>query len=69
VLVKHPTQIAAGPNPKTGQIDVHMAPLLTLAEEKEIPLAKTAITFHYTPILDIRNKFSKLFGSGLVALS
>lgn len=66
VLVKHPTRLQAGPNPHTGQVDVHMAPLLTLAQEKEVPIAKSAIAFHYTPVVEIRNKFSTLFGSGIV---
>lgn len=66
VLVKHPTRVAAGPNPQTGQVDVHMVPLLTLAQEKEVAIAKTAIVFHYTPVVEIRNKFSTLFGSGIV---
>lgn len=66
VKIKHPTRVAAGPNPNTGQVDVHMVPLLTLAQEKEVTLSKSAIVFTYTPVVEIRNKFSTLFGSGIV---
>ena len=66
IKVKHPTIIQAGPNPRTGQVDVHMAPLLTLAEEKEVEIARASLMFHYTPVVDIKNKFNQLFGSGIV---
>lgn len=66
VLLKHPTQIASGPNPQTGQVDVHMAPLLGLAAKKEIKVAADKIMFAYEPVEDIKDKFDQLFGSGLV---
>lgn len=66
VKIKHPARIQAGPNPNTGNVDIHMSPLLVLGEEKEIELSKSAIAFTYTPVVDIRNKFSSLFGSGII---
>lgn len=66
VLASHPTRISAAPNPQTGAVDVHMAPLLTLAEDKKVEIRKDAIAFHFKPVPEIRNKFSRLFGSGIV---
>jgi hypothetical protein len=66
VVIKHPTRIQAAPNPNTGNVDVHLAPLLPLAQEKEIKLRMDAIAFYYTPVVDIRNQFSTLFGSGIL---
>lgn len=66
VLAKHPTMIQAGPNPQTGQVDVHMAPLLTLSEDKQVAIRKDLIAFQYKPVPEIRNKFSTLFGSGII---
>ncbi len=66
LLAKHPTRIQAGPNPQTGQVDVHMAPLLPLAEEKEVEFRKDSIAFSYHPVLEIKNKFNSLFGSSII---
>lgn len=66
IQVKHPTRIQAGPNPQTGQVDVHMAPLLTLSESKTVEIRKDSVMYSYAPVAEIRNKFSRLFGSGII---
>lgn len=66
LLLKHPTHIAVGHNPQTGQVDVHMAPLLPLGAHKEITIPKTSVLFSYEPVTDIKNKFNSLFGSKLI---
>lgn len=65
-LVKHPTRIQVAPNSQTGQVDVHMAPLLALSESKTVEIRKDAISYTYPPVGEIRNKFSRLFGSGII---
>lgn len=66
ILITNPTQVMSGPNPQTGQIDVHMAPLLGLAAKKEVKIKKDYVAFDYEPVEDIIAKFNQLFGSGLV---
>src|SRR6185369_4272100 len=61
VLVEHPTIIMHGANPKTGQLDINMAPLLPLAVEKELPLKQIHVVFKYKPVEQIELKYSSIF--------
>lgn len=65
VRVNNPTQINAMPNPKTGNMDIHMAPFLPLSKEKYIDLVANHVLCQYEPVKDIANKHIQMY-SGII---
>lgn len=64
--VSNPTQIGAMPNPKTGNVDVHMAPFVPLAADKHIIINLNNVLCQYAPVNEVLNKYNTMFGSGLI---
>jgi hypothetical protein len=64
--IDNPTQIGAVPNPKTGNVDVHMAPLFPLSAQKHIVLKNSLVLCQYEPVVEVVNKYNTMFGSGLI---
>lgn len=64
--VKNPTLIAASPNPKSGNVDIHMAPYTPLSENKFIELRTSLILCQYAPVTEVVNKYNSMFGSGII---
>lgn len=64
--ITNPTQIGAMPNPKTGNIDIHMGPFVPLSSQKHITISTKNILCQYEPVVDILNKYNSMFGSGLI---
>ena len=64
--ILNPTQIAVAPNPKTGNVDVHMAPFAPLAADKHIVVNLNAVLCQYSPVTEVLNKYNTMFGSGLI---
>jgi hypothetical protein len=65
VRVNNPTHITAMPNPKTGNMDIHMAPFLPLCKEKFVDLAASHVLCQYEPVKDIANKHVQMH-SGII---
>ena len=64
--INNPTQVAANPNPKTGKVDVHMAPFAPLSSQTSIEVNRDHVLTQYEPVVDILNKYNTLFGSRIV---
>lgn len=62
-VIKNPTQVGAMPNPKTGNIDVHMAPFAPLSSQKDIKISLSCVLCQYEPVPDILDKYNKMFSS------
>lgn len=66
VTIENPTQVGAAPNPKTGQVDVHMAPFAPLSADRVIKIRSQNVVCQYEPVVDIVNKYNSMFGSGII---
>lgn len=64
-FIKNPTQIGAMPNPKSGNIDIHMSPWIPLSSDKTVKINMSQVLCQYAPVNDIINKYNSMFGSGL----
>jgi len=64
--INNPTQISASANPKTGKVDVAMAPFAPLSSQTHIEVNTDHVLTQYEPVVDILNKYNTLFGSGIV---
>lgn len=64
--INNPTHIAASQNPNTSKIDIHMAPFVPLSAEKNITIQLKNVLCQYEPVLEIKNKYSTMFGSGII---
>jgi hypothetical protein len=64
--ITNPTQIGAVPNPKTGNVDVHMVPFAPLSSQKHVVFSTRNVLCQYEPVVDILNKYNSMFGSGLI---
>lgn len=64
--ISNPTQIAAQPNPKTGNVDIHMAPFVPLSSQKAITISLKNVLCQYEPVVEILNKYNTMFGSGII---
>lgn len=64
--ISNPTHIEAAHNPKTSNIDVHMAPFAPLCLEKHIVVNLSVVVCQYAPVVEVLNKYNALFGSRLI---
>lgn len=65
-IINNPVHIAASQNPSTSKIDIHMAPFVPLSAEKNITIHLKNVLCQYEPVLEIKNKYSTMFGSGII---
>lgn len=67
VTIKQPCQMVLQNSSDTGQVSVGFIPMLATTEEwtTGITFPKSEVLVVTTPIIDIRNQYSELFGSGL----
>lgn len=66
IKIENPTQIAAARNPSNGNVDVHMAPFAALAASKHIEIRAQHVLCQYEPVVEVINKYNKMFGSGII---
>ena len=66
IRIKNPTLIAATPNPKSGNVDIHMAPFAPLSENKVVDLRASLVLLQYQPVTEVVNKYNSMFGSGII---
>ena len=66
VRITNPTLISAMQNPKSGNMDVHMAPFAPLSASKSVEFSVTHVLCQYEPVVDIINKYNNVFGSRIV---
>jgi hypothetical protein len=64
--ITNPTEIAASRNQSTGNVDIHMGPFTPLASEKTITISLKNVLCQYEPVVEIINKYNKMFGSGII---
>jgi hypothetical protein len=64
--IDNPVHIAASQNPSTGKIDIHMAPFVPLCVDKLLTINLKNVLCQYEPVLEIKNKYSTMFGSGII---
>lgn len=65
IRVNNPTHINAMPNPKTGNMDIHMAPFLPLCKDKFVDILASHVLCQYEPVKDIANKHIQMY-SGII---
>jgi hypothetical protein len=63
--VSNPTHISAGANPKTGNVDIHMAPYIPLSSQKKVTLSLNFVLCQYEPVKEIVSKY-KTMHSGII---
>ena len=66
IKITNPTQINAMQNPQTGNMDVHMAPFAPLSSSRFVEISLTHVVCQYEPVVDVINKYNKVFGSRIV---
>lgn len=66
VNIKNPVQVAIGSNPDTKSFDIHMAPFIPLSAQKSITVSLRNVLCQYEPVVEILNKYSSVFGSGII---
>lgn len=66
IKIENPTQIAAMRNPNNGNVDVHMAPFAALSATKHIEIRAQHVLCQYEPVVEVVNKYNKMFGSGII---
>jgi hypothetical protein len=66
IKIENPTQIAAARNPANGNVDVHMAPFAALSSSKHIEIRAQHVLCQYEPVVEVVNKYNKMFGSGII---
>ena len=66
LIIENPTRIQAAPNSQTGNIDVHLAPWMPMAEHKKVSINRALVLCTMEPVVEIKNKFNSVFGSGLI---
>lgn len=64
--ISNPTQIAAMQNPSTSKVDIHMGPFAPLSADKSITIQVRNILCQYEPVVEIKNKYNTMFGSGII---
>ena len=64
--ISNPTQIAAMQNPSSSKVDIHMGPFAPLSADKSIIIQDRNILCQYEPVVEIKNKYSTMFGSGII---
>jgi len=64
--ISNPTQIAAMQNPNSSKVDIHMGPFAPLAADKSITIQVRNILCQYEPVIEIKNKYNTMFGSGII---
>lgn len=66
IRIENPTQVGVSPNPKTGSVDVHMAPFMPLSAQKFVNIRAENVLCQYEPVTEIVNKYNGLFGSRII---
>lgn len=66
VRIDNPTLIAAMRNQQTGNVDVHMAPFIPLSSQTHVMLRLENILCQYEPVVEVVNKYNRMFGSGII---
>lgn len=65
-LIKKPALIGMQPN-QHGQVSLGLADMLPLSDDKDVRIERVHVLYATTPKMDLRNAYSQMFGSGLIA--
>ena len=66
IVISKPCAIMMMPTNNGGGFTIGLAPYLPFAEKKEFTYNAEQILLNYEPVIDLRNEYSRIMGSGIV---